>query len=350
LIISIKHTILNRDNRYILYNISKHFKNFDILSYHNKEFNNSLNILLLFNNKLDLYDYTYNFTSFNKLFDIFYHKLIINCYYSIYNINYIKNNTSKLDLISSLINKNQYYSKLFYTYIINNIILYDTYLLIDTFISIYNSYNYKIYNYDLYFYLVIDKDIKIKYNNKINIKINILKNNIENIEKIIDRSLYIIDNNLLITKKWLYYYELFYNTQLFINFIDSNLNVFYFGDFNNDLENGINLLVFGGLPSEMQTFDLSLGTALFEHRYNGFIRNARVSNCSAKFSRLEVVNSNNLRFITETIDYCLTKPCLNGGVCLTVTDSVDNYKCDCSFTNYEGKNCDKSKFKIHVVV
>lgn len=121
-------------------------------------------------------------------------------------------------------------------------------------------------------------------------------------------------------------------------------NDLYFGDFNNniDLENGINLLVFGGLPSEMQTFDLSLGTALFEHRYNGFIRNARISNCSAKFTRLEVVNSNNLRFITETIDYCSTKPCLNGGVCLSVTDSVDNYKCDCSFTNYEGKNCDKS--------
>jgi len=126
-------------------------------------------------------------------------------------------------------------------------------------------------------------------------------------------------------------------------------NDLHFGDITNSindngyLNNNNNLLVFGGLPNELQTFDLSLGTALFEHRYNGFIRNARVSNCSSDFIKLNVIASNNLRFIAET-DSCHSNPCLHKGVCLIMSDLFDNYKCDCSSTNYEGKNCEKSKF------
>ena len=131
-------------------------------------------------------------------------------------------------------------------------------------------------------------------------------------------------------------------------------NDLHFGDLSNlpnnengYLNNNNNLLVFGGLPNELQTFDLSLGTALFEHRYNGFIRNARVSNCSLDFVKLNVITSNNLRFITET-DSCQSNPCLNKGVCLIMSDLVDNYKCDCSSTNYDGKNCEKCKlFKLN---
>lgn len=127
---------------------------------------------------------------------------------------------------------------------------------------------------------------------------------------------------------------------------DANLegNDLDFGDFMNSNENGYsqnsNLLVIGGLPNEIQTYDLSLGTALFEHRFNGFIRNVRVSNCTSELVKLNVISSNSLRFITET-DSCASNPCLNRGVCLIVSDSLDNYKCDCSFTNYEGRNCDK---------
>ena len=128
---------------------------------------------------------------------------------------------------------------------------------------------------------------------------------------------------------------------------DANLegNDLYFGDFNANNENGFisnNLLVLGGVPNEIQTYDLSLGTALFEHRFNGYIRNARVSNCTTSLIKLNAISHNNLRFIAE-MDSCVTSPCVNAGICLIVSDLSDNYRCDCSLTNFEGKNCEKLK-------
>ena len=126
---------------------------------------------------------------------------------------------------------------------------------------------------------------------------------------------------------------------------DANLDGYdlYFGSHVSDLSDN-NLLVIGGLPTHLQTYDLSLGTVLFEHRFNGFIRNVRAVNCSApQMSNLQVISSNNLRFIGDT-DACFSAPCLNKGVCLLVDGATSNYRCDCSFTNYEGKLCEKCKF------
>ena len=123
---------------------------------------------------------------------------------------------------------------------------------------------------------------------------------------------------------------------------DADLEGFdlYFGNQLNENEAN-NLLIFGGLPNNLQTYDLSLGTALFEHRFNGFIRNVRAQNCSAKYpTRLNVISSNNLRYVSEN-DLCISNPCLNYGICSVISDS--SYSCDCSFTNYEGKNCEKCK-------
>lgn len=118
----------------------------------------------------------------------------------------------------------------------------------------------------------------------------------------------------------------------------------YYASLMNSANNNNNLLVVGGIPNNLETFDLSLGTALFEHRFNGFIKNLRVLNCSSPYlTRLNVISSNSLRYVNEQ-DACMSNPCLNHGVCSVVADSTDNYQCDCSYTQYEGKKCDKCKF------
>ena len=128
---------------------------------------------------------------------------------------------------------------------------------------------------------------------------------------------------------------------------DANLEGFdlYFASHSNDfnLKSQSNLLVFGGIPNYFQTFDLSLGTALFEQRFNGYIRNVRALNCTAQhMTTLHVTENNNLRYVND-FDACMSSPCLNYGACL-ITDDLDGYKCDCSYSSFEGKNCDLSKF------
>jgi len=122
----------------------------------------------------------------------------------------------------------------------------------------------------------------------------------------------------------------------------------YFGSHSDEFStptstNTQNLLVFGGLPENIQTFDLSLGTALFERPFNGFIRNVRAMNCStSNLKNLLVTASNNLRYVNEQ-DACMSSPCLNRGVCLLVDENVNSYRCDCSFTKFSGTNCESAK-------
>jgi hypothetical protein len=119
----------------------------------------------------------------------------------------------------------------------------------------------------------------------------------------------------------------------------------YFGDLNQInqnhlMENG-NMLVIGGLPNNLHTYELSLGTALFDHRFNGYIRNVRALNCtSPHLQRLSVIASSNLRFLSD-FDACTPNPCLNGGACYITGESTNTYRCDCVYTNYDGKNCEK---------
>lgn len=129
-------------------------------------------------------------------------------------------------------------------------------------------------------------------------------------------------------------------------FIKNNNNNLYFA---NNYNGYANLLLFGGIPPNLQTYDLSLGTALFEPRYNGYIRNVRSLNCSSEFLiRLNVASNNNLRY--SEVDACMSSPCLNNGVCLVVTDSNNGYICDCGYTNYEGKNCDRRKLHFYYLL
>lgn len=117
-------------------------------------------------------------------------------------------------------------------------------------------------------------------------------------------------------------------------------------DLNSNGNNNFNNLLFiGGLPNNLQTYDLSLGTALFEQKYNGLIRNVRAFNCSFTYlSRINVLASNGLKYVNEHDDPCLSDPCLNHGLCLVEIDSSSNgFKCDCSYTNYEGVFCEKCK-------
>lgn len=101
----------------------------------------------------------------------------------------------------------------------------------------------------------------------------------------------------------------------------------------------------GGIPTSIQTYELAQGTALFEPRYNGFVRNVRALNCSSEhMARLNVVASSSLRYVSET-DACMSSPCLNHGVCSVVShDSAAAFKCDCTYTSYEGRLCDKSNY------
>ncbi len=133
--------------------------------------------------------------------------------------------------------------------------------------------------------------------------------------------------------------------------INNNINTNNNNGVSTATSNNNNLLFIGGLPNSLQTYDLSLGTALFEQRFDGFIRNVRAFNCSyAYMSKLTVIASQSLRFLGSEGggDPCLSSPCLNQGVCLVVSDDEispnqqkDGFKCDCSFTNFEGNLCDK---------
>jgi hypothetical protein len=127
----------------------------------------------------------------------------------------------------------------------------------------------------------------------------------------------------------------------------------FFGDaydlMNGNGNNGngfTNSFFIGGLPLTIQTFDLSLGTALFEQRFSGLVRNVRALNCSSPFlSRLSVIASAGLKFETEKADPCLSSPCLNNGACSLIDDDPEGrtFDCDCSYTNYEGDFCEKCK-------
>ena len=113
----------------------------------------------------------------------------------------------------------------------------------------------------------------------------------------------------------------------------------HFGAFSASSTN--DLLVFGGFPGQLQTYDLALGTALFESRYDGFIRNVRALNCSYPYlARLDVIASANLEFSSADVDPCVSNPCRNRGVC-SVVSNVSAFVCDCAFTAYEGVLCDK---------
>jgi hypothetical protein len=124
----------------------------------------------------------------------------------------------------------------------------------------------------------------------------------------------------------------------------------FYSNGNGNGNNGFtNSFFIGGLPLTIQTFDLSLGTALFEQRFNGMIRNVRALNCSSPFlSRLSVIASAGLRFETDKLDPCLSTPCLNNGACSLVDEDGEEpgarpFDCDCSYTNYEGDFCEKCK-------
>lgn len=122
---------------------------------------------------------------------------------------------------------------------------------------------------------------------------------------------------------------------------DSSLNDLTFGQF--DLNEYTNSLFIGGLPAALQTYNLSHGTVLFEPIFNGFIRNVRGLNCSSPYLKpFKVYSYNNLRFVIES-DSCSTNPCLNNGVCLITSGLPIGFKCDCTFTNYEGDLCEISK-------
>ncbi|RNA23776.1 neurexin-1-like isoform X2 [Brachionus plicatilis] len=101
-----------------------------------------------------------------------------------------------------------------------------------------------------------------------------------------------------------------------------------------------NSLFIGGLPDTLQTYNLSHGTVLFEPIFNGFIRNVRAVNCSSPFLKpLEVDSYTNLRFVVES-GSCSSNPCLNNGVCLITSGSSVAFKCDCTYTNFEGDLCE----------
>lgn len=114
----------------------------------------------------------------------------------------------------------------------------------------------------------------------------------------------------------------------------------YFGNIAQSPNPNNDLLVIGGFPNSLQTYDLSLGTALFETRFNGFIRNVKALNCTyAYLARLEVVSSSNLKYIGDS-DACSTNPCRNNGTC-SLNDDELKFRCDCSFTSYQGSLCEK---------
>jgi hypothetical protein len=113
----------------------------------------------------------------------------------------------------------------------------------------------------------------------------------------------------------------------------------FLGEFDQTTENS-NLLYVGGLSDTLQTYDLSLSTALFEQPFNGFIRNVRMLNCTANMHRARLIDSHGLRYMKH-MNYCTSNACLNNGICL----NMDNgYACDCSFTSHIGRNCETCKF------
>jgi hypothetical protein len=117
-------------------------------------------------------------------------------------------------------------------------------------------------------------------------------------------------------------------------------------DYNNNNNNNIeidtanSLFVFGGLPNYIQTYDLSSSTVLFEKRFTGHIRNVRLLNCKLSYiHRISFIDHNGLKSLNE-IDSCATNPCLNNGLCVVMDIG---FFCDCSYINYDGKNCEKCK-------
>ncbi len=119
----------------------------------------------------------------------------------------------------------------------------------------------------------------------------------------------------------------------------------YFGDYPTPLgppaTTANDLLVFGGIPADTETYQLSLSTAYFETRYNGFVRNVRALNCdSSHMRRLDVIASSSMRYVAEK-DACVAQPCRNEGVCLA--SALDAFTCDCSYTQFEGRFCEKRK-------
>lgn len=152
------------------------------------------------------------------------------------------------------------------------------------------------------------------------------------IKRLVEYTRLIIDNDRIFTHKHRYINK--FNQLNAANTASLNGNDNPYSDFETKL------FLFGGLPDYIQTYDLSSSTVLFEKRFNGFIRNARLVNCTLDYMiKLEVIESNGLNYFND-IDKCMSNPCLNNGICLL---NDEGFYCDCSYINYEGKFCEKCK-------
>ena len=95
----------------------------------------------------------------------------------------------------------------------------------------------------------------------------------------------------------------------------------------------------GGLPKEFEDRTLSWSPVYFEPRFKGSVRNILFSDCGGPMFRAEW--SDYLGIVSGK-DHCVgNDPCLHGGICLTQDVGV---VCNCSYTDYEGQFCGKSKF------
>ena len=101
-----------------------------------------------------------------------------------------------------------------------------------------------------------------------------------------------------------------------------------------------NYVYFGGLPSDFKhrLSELTRIQVVYEPRLQGSIRNIFYSNCGKIMTSPEMLESEGL--VMEG-DQCMkNNPCQNEGICVMLDDGV---KCDCSWTNYDGKYCEIGK-------
>lgn len=101
----------------------------------------------------------------------------------------------------------------------------------------------------------------------------------------------------------------------------------------------------GNVPNNSLVYPSSVWSIALQKGYTGCIKNIRMNGVSTKIGQeFEASNSTGIELgcsLSNELDICEPNPCQNFGKC---SKNLNSFDCDCSNTNFEGKQCELGKW------
>ncbi|CAA98243.3 Neurexin-3-beta [Caenorhabditis elegans] len=105
----------------------------------------------------------------------------------------------------------------------------------------------------------------------------------------------------------------------------------------------------GNVPNNSLVYPSSVWSIALQKGYTGCIKNIRMNGVSTKIGQeFEASNSTGIELgcsLSNELDICEPNPCQNFGKC---SKNLNSFDCDCSNTNFEGKQCELEQTAVEV--